>query len=172
MKQIEDHKQETANAKTLYSAATENTTKPASESSRRKLVMTTLWQRMAEIFGNQWELNYGGPDGGSIATWTNGLADYSEDQIRHGVQQCLKWESGFIPNLGQFARMCLTKPKQNFTDERIAREVTTAQLVKPKRGDSEVAKREKERMRRIMAGEDIESKEESIRKLGLNRYLS
>ncbi len=54
--------------------------------------MVTLWQRMADMFGNQWELNYGGPDDGQIKTWTNGLADYSEDQIRHGGQQWLQWD--------------------------------------------------------------------------------
>jgi len=47
-----------------------------------------------------------------------------------------------------------------------------AKLITPHKGDTAVMQREKERMRRIMAGEDIESKEESIRKLGLARRWS
>ena len=43
-----------------------------------------------------------------------------------------------------------------------------AKLTKPKCGDSEIARREKKRMARIQAGEEVESKEESMRKLGLN----
>ena len=44
-----------------------------------------------------------------------------------------------------------------------------AKLTKPARGDGPIAKREKERMRRILAGEDVESKDESMTRLGLHR---
>ena len=38
-----------------------------------------------------------------------------------------------------------------------------ANLTKSKRGDSEIARRERKRMARIQAGEDVETKEESMR---------
>ena len=41
-------------------------------------------------------------------------------------------------------------------------------MTKRKRGDSPIAKREKQRMRDILAGKDVESKEESMRKLSLH----
>lgn len=41
-------------------------------------------------------------------------------------------------------------------------------LTKPRTGDSDVAKREKDRMRRILAGEPLESKAESYKKLRLS----
>ena len=43
-----------------------------------------------------------------------------------------------------------------------------ANLTKSSRGDSEIAKREKSRMRAIMRGEDVESHAESMRLLGLH----
>lgn len=41
-------------------------------------------------------------------------------------------------------------------------------LTAPKRGDSEIAKREKDRMRRILRGEAVETKAESYRRLKLH----
>lgn len=43
-----------------------------------------------------------------------------------------------------------------------------ANLTKSKRGDSEIAKREKKRMRAIMRGEDVESYDESMTRLNLH----
>ena len=144
---------------------------------RRELVMTTLWQRMGEIFGNQWELNFGAAGGSAYQTWTSGLADYSEEQIRNGVEQCRKWTSSFIPHMGQFIELCTVKrtDKPNFTDLRIAEEKRTGAGLDgmiehlSKHALSETAKRELDRMRRIIAGEDIESFEESMTNLGLHR---
>jgi len=45
---------------------------------------------------------------------------------------------------------------------------TYASLSKPKRGDSEIAKREKKRMAAIERGEYPVTKEESMEKLGLH----
>ena len=47
-----------------------------------------------------------------------------------------------------------------------------SQLTTPSKDDTEVMQREKERMRRILAGEQVETREESIRRLGLNRVWS
>ena len=46
---------------------------------------------------------------------------------------------------------------------------TYVNFTKPARSDGVIAKREKERMRRILAGEDVETKDESMRILGLHR---
>ena len=169
MKQIENHMQETANAKTLYSAAKESQMSNAPESlqARRRLVMVTLWQRMREIFGNVWELNYGNADQGSIDTWTAGLAEYSENQIRLGVEQCRLWNNPFPPNLGQFAKLCLTRAPAPTPEPSKVKKLSD--LTKSSRADSPIAKREKERMKRIMAGDqDVESKERSMELLGLH----
>jgi len=139
---------------------------------RRQLVMTTLWQRMGEMFGNQWELNFGKPGGPSYLTWTEGLAGYSEAQIRNGVEHCRTWDSkGFVPNLPQFAGLCLTRRSvgPNITAERIEREANTPLLEKLRHSaNTPIAKHELGRIERIMAGEEVETKEESYRKLGLH----
>ena len=166
-----DGKTETANAKQLYSAAKESQTNTAPilspEQSRRLLVMTTLWQRMREMFGNVWVLNYGDVGSGSMQTWTAGLAEYSENQIRMGVEQCRNWANPFPPNLGQFAKLCLTRAPAPTPEP--SKVKSLSDLTKSSRADSPIAKREKERMRRIMAGDqDVESKERSLELLGLH----
>lgn len=136
--------------KTLYSGTKELPTnsEPPSlpDTDRRKLVMVTLWQRMREIFGNVWELNYGTADQGSIETWAAGLSRYSENQIKMGVEQCRLWDNSFPPNLGQFARLCLTKTYAPKTEQPVK---AIADLTKAKPGDSAIAKREKKRMAAI-----------------------
>lgn len=151
------------------------TTSAVSSDERREAVMTRLWQRMGEIFGNQWELNFGKPGGPSYRTWTEALARYSEQQIRNGLEQCRLWDSGFIPHLGQFAKMCLTKQTTgpNFTEARLTaeRDLGLAQLTKPAPGDSVVASREKARIKAMFAGAEPETKAESYRLLNCHvRY--
>ena len=133
--------------------------------------MVTLWQRMAEIFGNQWELNYGAVNQSAFRTWTEGLAAYSEQQIAQGVKQCSRWESGFLPNLGQFARLCLSgKPAETVEAEHRVSEVKSLEdFTRRKRTDSPIAAAEKEKIRRILAGEEVETKAESYAKLHLPR---
>lgn len=167
-------------AKALYAKPTTSdepekpmNTSEVSSTERREAVMTRLWQRMGEIFGNQWELNFGKPGGPSFTTWTEALAGYSELQIRNGLEQCRTWDNGFVPHLGQFAKLCLTKRDNgpNFTAERLKRDgdVPLAQLTKQRPGDSEITKREKARIRGILAGAEAETKEESYRNLGLHK---
>ena len=176
MEILKRNQEEITNAKTLYSGETGNTASTAEKSlqeKRRKLVMTTLWQRMTEMFGNQWELNFGPPGSGTFDTWTAGLAGYSEEQIKNGVEQCRHWDSGFVPNLGQFSKMCLTKrtDKPNFTDRRIENEKKANSLIGhlSSHADSPIKKQELERMKAIMRGEDVETKDESMTNLGLHR---
>lgn len=138
---------------------------------RRELVMTTLWQRMAEIFGNQWELNFGKPGGSSYGTWKAGLADYSEMQLKNGLEQCRQWDSSFIPHLGQFARLCLTKRDHgpNFTEERIQRGEKPLLEKLRHNATTPIAKRELARIEAILRGEGVETKAESYHNLGLHR---
>jgi len=44
-----------------------------------------------------------------------------------------------------------------------------AKLAKPDRGDCPIAQREKENIRRVLAGEQVQTKEESMTRLGLHR---
>ena len=152
------------------SAATESQRIDAQKSlqatERRKLVMVTLWQRMREMFGNVWELNYGTADGKSIETWAAGLADYSENQIRKGVKQRSKWDKPFPPNLGQFARLCLIKSYQPPTPP--SKVKSLQDLTKTRPGDTAIAKRERARVAKILRGEDVETKEESMEVLKLH----
>jgi hypothetical protein len=127
--------------------------------------MVTLWQRMREIFGEPWGLNFGNADQGSIKTWTTGLANYSEDHIRMGVEQCKKWGENLppgkyasAPNLPQFAKLCLTKqpgPK------------STLNALEAPRTDS-VRQAEILRQAEVRAGKCTETKAESMEKLGLH----
>jgi hypothetical protein len=141
---------------------------------RREFVMVTLWERMSDFFGNSWGHNYGLPGGRSMKTWLAGLANYSEDQIRMGVELSRRWSQDIPPgkyvnppDLGQFAKLCLTKaPAPNPPPSKVK---SLSDLSKPSRADSPIAKREKERMRRIRAGDqEVESKERSMELLGLH----
>lgn len=165
-------------ARALYAKPTTNDepAKPAStyapsSAERREAVMTRLWQRMAEIFGQQWELNFGRPGGPSYRTWLDGLADYSEAQLANGLAHCRTWDSGFVPHLGQFAKLCLTKTSvgPNFTEERLARGKGVAGVLEHlgKRATTEAAKAELARILALLAGEGDESKADCYRKLDL-----
>ena len=139
---------------------------------RREAVMTRLWQRMGELFGNQWELNFGKAGGPSYRTWMEGLADYSELQLKNGLEQCRTFDSGFVPNLPQFARLCLTHEKRgpNFTEERIERERDVPLLEKLKRNaNTPIAQHELARILRILDGEHVETRRESWDNLGLSK---
>jgi hypothetical protein len=169
MKQIEQNKTEVDNAKRLYSGAKDKQTSAEQKSTRdiarREFVMVTLWERMSDIFGNVWAQNYGIPGGRSMQTWTAGLANYSENQIRMGVMQSKKWSENLSPdkyasppNLGQFAKLCLTKapgPK------------STHKALEAPRTDS-VRQAEILRQAEVRAGRNDETKAESMEKLGLH----
>lgn len=129
---------------------------------------------MGEIFGAVFYSQYGAVGDGGRQTWKDGLSGYSEEQIGRGLKNCLAWNQAFPPNLSQFAALCLqTRPeeKQNFTEARMARgEESSSPLAHLKKfANSDVAKRELERMRRIMAGQEVETFEQSYHGLQLGR---
>jgi hypothetical protein len=164
-KLIEQNKTEVESQKRLYSSESDKQTNTEpSLIKRRNFVMVTLWERMSDIFGNVWAQNYGIPGGRSMQTWTAGLANYSENQIRMGVMQSKKWSENLSPdkyasppNLGQFAKLCLTKapgPK------------STHKALEAPRTDS-VREAAIVEHAAILAGQCDETKAESIEKLGL-----
>lgn len=170
-------------AKKLYSsAANDRLTKPcensktmsaSDESARAEAVSIRLWQRMGEMFGAVFFNQYGATDENGRQTWKEGLAGYSEAQIARGVKNCLDWNKDFPPNLAQFAKLCLqlrAEEKPNVTEQRIAREKETGVLDHlGSHARSDIAKRELERMKRVVAGEDVEEFETSYHNCGLNR---
>lgn len=143
---------------------------------RRKAVMTRLWQRMAAIFGNLWESNYGPVGGQTFATWMDGLGCYTEDQLGNGIAQCRNWNSAFPPNMGQFSKLCLDTLKPTYTDRRIEQERKQGKSMGmmehlSRHATKPTAQRELERLQRILAGEDVESRRESFDNLGLAKRM-
>ena len=179
--ELDKIKAETGNAKLLYKDQSESNEKnlqnPVSTTERQIAVMRLLWKRMRESFGQSWVREYGDVNGEAIHTWMGGLAQFSEQQIARGVKSAMEWTDTFPPTLPQFKKMCLTvrpEERKNVTEQRIERE---AKQGKPdsviehlaRNATSPIAKRELERMRRIVAGEDVETKEQSYHILGLSR---
>jgi len=167
--ELKKYNEETELARALYSSP---------EYIRRVKIMTALWDRMTGRFnsGQSWINAYGKAGGSGFKTWLDDLGDMTENQIARGVKSAKDWPQAYPPTLPQFRKLCLTirpEEKPNFTDRRIESEKgeikSLADFAKPRREDGPIAKREKERMRRILAGEDVESKEESMTKLGLHR---
>lgn len=150
---------------------------PNSDTDRRRTVIVALWKRLREYCGQSWVREYGDVDGEAIKSWTDALSGYSEHQIARGVKWCQSWTRDFPPTLGQFREMCLTvRPEElpNKTDERIALEKREGKPVAmleqlARFGTSEIAKREIERMRRILNGDDVESFELSYHNCGLGQ---
>lgn len=64
-----------------------------------------LWTRMAETFGHKWTSNYGIEPN---ASWVDGLADMSVEDIRTGLSNLKTWrdDEGWPPTLLQFRELC------------------------------------------------------------------
>lgn len=161
-------------AKLYQSESPDKPTRPEQEQ-RAELVSVTLWQRLTEIFGPLFVNQFGDLDGPGRQTWKRGLAQYSEHQIRRGIDNCRSWvnDSGksYPPNLPEFSRLCLTETIHKQVDRKKLdyRPVTTPEIVA----------REKERQRLIANSPksrdpsegDVESFMESYRRLGLAKRL-
>ena len=137
--------------------------------------MVALWQRMTDYFGPQWQASYGTIDEGTIYSWTGALMCYTENEIAGAVKACQSWDGSFPPNFGQFKALVMaarSAANPNYTEKRIAVEKQTGQSVTmiehlSRSATSDVAKKELDRMKRILAGEDVESRETSYHNLGL-----
>jgi hypothetical protein len=78
--------------------------------------MDRLWHRLAFIFGlDLWTAERGAVGAEQYQGWSDGLMDYTVEQINRGVQSLGGWKGSKPPDLNQFARLCLTatavKPK-------------------------------------------------------------
>lgn len=135
-------------------------------------VTVKLWDKMRARFGQRWSRDYGEASDPIRAEWQGNLGLFTAQEVAGAISLMDGWESPHPPTYPEFRALCLSaraKLRPNWTQERVAREVPLAQLTAPKRGDSEVARQEKDRIRRISSGEDVETKAESWRKLHLDR---
>ena len=176
MKNSEDYKAETALAKQLYKPETAETAKPSSEQIevRRRKIMVAMWQRMADYFGPLWESSYGTVDGTTIYAWQGAMDQFTEADLAGGIKACENWTEKFPPTFGQFRSLIMAgRHKPNFTEKREAEEKITgkpASMIEhlSRFASSPAAQRELARMRGIMAGAEAETKDESMRLLGLH----
>jgi len=140
---------------------------------QRLAIMTRLWQRMRELLGQSWVRAYGEADGQTPYAWSGALADFTPTEIGGAIQAVQDWDSPFPPTFPEFKALCLSaraKHRPNWTQQRIARDdVPLEQLTAPSDNDSDIARTAKAEIRRILAGEDIESRRESYDRLHLAR---
>ena len=137
--------------------------------------MIALWARMTQWFP-QWQSLYGGVDDPAIYAWTGALARYTEDELGGAIRSCENWDGKFPPSFPEFKSMVMaarSATTPNHTDKRIAMEKQHGKPVAmiehlARKATSEVAQRELAKMRRILAGEEVETREEAFRNLGLH----
>ena len=160
---------ELENQKRLYKPEPAATAKPSSE--RRRAIMVAMWQRMTDYFGPLWESQYGTVDDPAIYSWQGALAQYSEADLAGAIKSCQDWDGKYPPSFPEFKSLVMAARSAQAGQEATERATIPSleHLTKVRRGDSEIAKREKKRMAAIARGEDVETKAESYRKLGLAR---
>lgn len=140
----------------------------------QRAVMVAMWHRLGALFGSAWESQYGTVQNQTIHAWAGALAEFGAAEIREAVRLCESWEDKFPPTFPQFKALCLSARNRgrNFTERRMElekRHGKPAGLIEhlQRVATSDVAKREIERMKRIVAGEEVETREESYTNLGL-----
>ena len=154
--------------KRLYKPGNAETEKPLS--GRRRKVMIALWHKLT-IYFPHWETLYGDVDGQPIHSWQSALSSFTEMDLKGALALCEDWTGKYVPTFPEFKRLCKAAKAER-------QAMVTVQPPNPsvksleelgggKRTDTEAIKRHKERFRRIMAGEEIETVEESMRILGL-----
>lgn len=76
-----------------------------------------LFSRMAELYGNRWGeyVELAGGAERTAALWQAGLSGIGADEIRRGLEACLKSGNGFPPALPVFRAMC--KPPRDAEHE-------------------------------------------------------
>lgn len=139
---------------------------------RRRQLMVAMWHRMSTFFGSIWESQYGGVNDQGISSWSGALGEFTVEELGGAIGECQKWDGKFPPTFPEFRALCQSarsKSRPNWTEQRIEREVGVAQLVKPKRGDSAIARRYKAMIRDMLAGEYDETVEESQARLKIVR---
>lgn len=102
------------------SSASSTAPQPTSDTStnlRRHRVLARLWSRMAELFGGLWASQCGEVGGQVFSTWLGGLADVTEAQIRHALNQLLTSGRQFPPSLIEFRGLCQCPEALGLPDE-------------------------------------------------------
>jgi len=84
--------------------------------------ISKLFERMNHIFGFKFSSTYGESALTTSAfneglvltdtaeTWSQALAQFSDDQITTGLRLCLSWDKEWSPDLRDFVKLCKTKP--------------------------------------------------------------
>jgi hypothetical protein len=73
--------------------------------------MVTLWTRMEEIYPHKWSSKLGEPGSSAFATWRQGLAGITPQQIATGLQQCVQRTDAWPPSLPAFRALCQVSPQ-------------------------------------------------------------
>ena len=173
--EIKKYRMETQHAKQLYKPENDETVKLSQQqAARRQVIMVAMWERMGQWFGNLWESTYGTVDDQTIQAWTSSLNRFSEMELAGAIRSCEDWDGRFPPTFPEFKALCMaarSAAKPNLTEQRIAKEKEPDNIIGhlAKHALSDVAKRELDKMRRIMAGEEVETLEQSYDNLGLAR---
>ena len=147
---------------------------------RHHALISRVWTIMSSHFLQKWAAA-GDVDGSVFNEWLNGLKDMSVDQLRTGsmaIRDIPVDRDGKVwpPSLPEFRAMCRnqssrvqTYSDRNFTQEGIdSGEVKSLKhFGKRKRGDTQNTIEAKKTFNKILAGEDVQTKEESMRVLGM-----
>ncbi len=78
----------------------------------RKAVMTRLWQRMREAFGNKWVIDYGSALDeydeltSTADMWADCLSGFSLEQIGAAFAGMVRGNREWPPNLSEFTALC------------------------------------------------------------------
>lgn len=134
-----------------------------SKIARRRKIMVALWYRASQYLGPQFEAQFGTIEDDTIYAWQEGLRHLSEEQIAVGVDALSRWSERYPPTLGQFRQLC--------TANDTARSNQHAALThSPDREKVAAAKfRELQRIAQLRLDENPETREESLRNLGLDK---
>jgi hypothetical protein len=146
---------------------------------RRAAIMLAMWQRMADYLGPKWERAYGsarredGSEGSAFHAWSRTLEGYEESDIGAAITACQRWADFDPPTIADFLSM-VGKARQDralvapVADLRIAHKPDATVIEHLAQfGVTPVALAELDRMRRSAAGDEVETKAESMRILKL-----
>ena len=142
------------NQKQLYSGTSAEKEKPSMQPERRRKVMIALWAKMRQFFGNAWVSTYGTIDDQTIYGWTGALNQFTEAELAGAIKACEDWPGKFAPNFPEFKTMCMAA-RANLKSVEISHRVmnetkSLEDLTGHKRGETEIARREKEKQRKIL----------------------
>jgi len=137
-----------------------------------------VWNRMRQLFGQHWTRDYGDAAEQTRHAWQGALGQFTTDEIGLALQNCQEWTAKFPPTFPEFRALCLSarhKLRPNWTEQRIAREKDTGQGVSgliqhfAKGAKSEAAEAGLVEIGRILVDEEVQTRDESMRRLGLHR---